>query len=255
MNLLRIYRQLMTNAQELRGKEPYKKGRKTRPNSHVEHHHIIPRCWADSSDDADNMAWLTHREHYLAHWILARLEAKEHGMNGAMFSAFAVMSITARNGREFADARALGHIKRAENIARKKTDTQEYIDELLNAGCTLEEAKAKAAEYAKALAAFERDRLPWESEWDVPPADILKLRWSFFVGRGKNKAEVVYRANQLPADIDPAKVQACCVGTQTRHRGYTWTQRGMLGIPLEAHWLAEYRARIRKQRESTNGLS
>ncbi len=59
MNYLRIYSNLIANA----------KIRQT--TEYTESHHIIPRC-RGGSDERENLIRLTAREHYLAHWLLAK---------------------------------------------------------------------------------------------------------------------------------------------------------------------------------------
>ena len=67
MNYRRIYETLITRS----------KNRMI--SGYVEIHHILPRCMG-GSDDADNLATLTAREHYLAHQLLVKMYPKEHGL-------------------------------------------------------------------------------------------------------------------------------------------------------------------------------
>lgn len=54
-------------------------------------HHILPASWwqgGRKNPDAnvpENLCWLTHREHFTAHWLLARM------YGGAMSQAFVLM--------------------------------------------------------------------------------------------------------------------------------------------------------------------
>lgn len=61
MNYQRIYDALMAS----------RKANKT-PDSYHEKHHIIPRSMG-GTDENSNLVELTGREHYLAHWLLARI--------------------------------------------------------------------------------------------------------------------------------------------------------------------------------------
>lgn len=49
-----------------------KKGKIDRDLEYAENHHIIPRCM-NGADDSANLTRLTAREHYLAHWLLAKI--------------------------------------------------------------------------------------------------------------------------------------------------------------------------------------
>lgn len=45
---------------------------RAKPNDYCERHHIQPRSMG-GNNDADNLVWLTAREHYLVHWLLYKL--------------------------------------------------------------------------------------------------------------------------------------------------------------------------------------
>ena len=62
------------------------KGRISRPELRTERHHIVPECffknrvrkgpagWLDGNpDDANNLTYLTGREHFICHWILTKM--------------------------------------------------------------------------------------------------------------------------------------------------------------------------------------
>lgn len=61
MNSQRIHDQIIARAQ----------GR-SRPAVYCERHHVIPKSMG-GSDSADNLVWLTGREHYLVHWLLFKI--------------------------------------------------------------------------------------------------------------------------------------------------------------------------------------
>ena len=65
MNYQRIYNQLIQRA----------KSRELAAPAYFERHHIIPKC-KDGSDDPSNIVNLTAREHFLAHWLLHKIEPK-----------------------------------------------------------------------------------------------------------------------------------------------------------------------------------
>ncbi len=56
-----------------------------KPHSGLNGHHIVPRSFG-GSDTQDNIKYITHREHYLCHWMLAK------ALGGKMWFAFNAMS-------------------------------------------------------------------------------------------------------------------------------------------------------------------
>lgn len=65
----RIYRKLIW-----RGSDRLLLGGTPTPDTYYERHHIVPRCMG-GTDDLSNLALLTAREHYLAHWLLVKMVA------------------------------------------------------------------------------------------------------------------------------------------------------------------------------------
>lgn len=61
-------------------------------DGYAEVHHIVPRSLG-GSDDADNLIRLTARQHYVAHWMLAR------ALSGSAARAFFMMSNFGRYGK------------------------------------------------------------------------------------------------------------------------------------------------------------
>ena len=58
---------------------------------YFEKHHIIPRC-IGGSDDNDNLVYLTAREHYVCHWLLAK-----HKNISSLWLAFSMMTVGSNN--------------------------------------------------------------------------------------------------------------------------------------------------------------
>lgn len=78
MNYERIYNQLIERAKSdnrIKGNDVY-----------YEKHHIIPKCLG-GTNDKENLVLLTAREHFLCHWILARI----HPNNKELAYAFWAM--------------------------------------------------------------------------------------------------------------------------------------------------------------------
>jgi hypothetical protein len=49
------------------------------PDGYYEVHHIIPKCMG-GGNEKENLTTLTAREHFIAHWLLARIYPKESGI-------------------------------------------------------------------------------------------------------------------------------------------------------------------------------
>lgn len=64
---------------------------RSKPEGYCEQHHILPRSLG-GSDDPTNLVWLTAREHFVAHQLLAHM----HG--GKMWYALWMMSTAQRYG-------------------------------------------------------------------------------------------------------------------------------------------------------------
>jgi hypothetical protein len=65
MDYQKIYNDLIESRQKNQKNKDY-----------CENHHIVPRCLG-GLDDNTNMVKLTYREHYVAHWLLAKIYPKE----------------------------------------------------------------------------------------------------------------------------------------------------------------------------------
>jgi hypothetical protein len=72
MDYQKIYNQIIERAQN-RKLEDYK-----------EKHHIIPKCLGGSNEE-ENLAELTAREHFLCHMLLCEIYPKEHKLKHALF--------------------------------------------------------------------------------------------------------------------------------------------------------------------------
>lgn len=83
MNVLRVYEALIARAA----------ARVRDVHAYYERHHVVPRSLG-GSNEADNLVWLTAREHFIAHRILYKLHPSR-----AMATAFALMVNTQNRGR------------------------------------------------------------------------------------------------------------------------------------------------------------
>ena len=75
MNYAKHYNALMSKAR-LRGK----------PASYAERHHVVPRSLSGTNDKS-NLVWLTAREHFVAHVLLAKIHGGSQWFAVMMFAA------------------------------------------------------------------------------------------------------------------------------------------------------------------------
>lgn len=84
-------------------------------DGYKEHHHILPRSMG-GSDDETNMVYLTAREHFVAHLLLARI----HG--GKMWFAVAMMC-----GRGSSSAKGITPTSRVYELVKKRVAVERSI--------------------------------------------------------------------------------------------------------------------------------
>tara|TARA_R110000868_G_scaffold2970_1_gene20090 strand:+ start:633 stop:1214 length:582 start_codon:yes stop_codon:yes gene_type:complete len=75
MNDARIYEALVARAK-----------RRSKPEGYAERHHVLPRSLG-GSDHISNLVWLTAREHFVAHMLLARIYGGSQWFAVMMFAA------------------------------------------------------------------------------------------------------------------------------------------------------------------------
>lgn len=96
-------------------------------SDNVEKHHIIPRCMG-GSDDADNIAGLTCREHFIAHRLLVRLYPSHRGL---AYGLWRLMHDRRReihiSSREYARLREQVAVKCGDRF-RGKSQSKEHIE-------------------------------------------------------------------------------------------------------------------------------
>jgi hypothetical protein len=84
-------------------------------HGYAEVHHIVPRSLG-GSDDADNLVRLTARQHYVAHWMLAR------ALGGSAARAFFMMSNFGKYGQVNSTTYAMARQEYAEQISQQLKD-------------------------------------------------------------------------------------------------------------------------------------
>lgn len=83
-------------------------------DGYAEVHHIVPRSLG-GSDDADNLIRLTARQHYVAHWILAR------ALGGSAARAFFMMSNFGKYGQVNSTTYAIARQEYADQVSKQLT--------------------------------------------------------------------------------------------------------------------------------------
>lgn len=86
MDYLKVYRSIVERGQV----------REPDPDGYYEVHHIVPKC-IKGDNSPENLTALTAREHYIAHWLLARIYPENRGICKAFFA----MSVLRKKGREY----------------------------------------------------------------------------------------------------------------------------------------------------------
>ena len=81
-------------------------------DGYAEVHHIVPRSLG-GSDDADNLIRLTARQHFIAHWMLAR------AIGGSAARAFFMMSNFGKYGRVNSTTYAMARQEYAEQVSQQ----------------------------------------------------------------------------------------------------------------------------------------
>lgn len=80
-----------------------------------ENHHILPKCMG-GTDDKDNIAILTAREHYICHWLLVKI----YPSNNSLFYAFNMMTV--RNDLQSRSGKRYEYHRRM--LAERMSETQ-----------------------------------------------------------------------------------------------------------------------------------
>lgn len=93
----------------------YRKTNKPSESNVVEWHHIMPRSlYPDFLNDVDNLVCLTSREHFISHWLLAKITN-----TNKMWFAFNQMKRVSKSSRSILYQYAREHISKAISEANK----------------------------------------------------------------------------------------------------------------------------------------
>lgn len=116
-----------------------KRGLDVKPVGYSERHHILPRCMG-GTDYVGNLKYLTAKEHFVAHVLLARANPHHSGVNQAAFQ----MS-TYTGNRIYSATYEVLRLRHAESISKLFTGVP------------------KSEEHVKAMSECRKGVVPWEA--------------------------------------------------------------------------------------------
>jgi hypothetical protein len=121
------------------------------PIESKETHHILPRSLG-GTDDKDNLADLTPREHFVCHWLLTKIYTGE--AKGKMINALYMMRAESNYQKRY-------HTKITSRVyAKLRNEYRQYISNLNKGRIQPPEEKAK-----QKAAMTGRTRAPFSEEW------------------------------------------------------------------------------------------
>jgi len=85
-------------------------------DGHTEKHHIIPRC-VGGSNDKTNLVILTAREHYMAHYLLHKIQPSHRGL---LYAIYMMMNLKKSDTTIKISSREYEKIKKLVSIATSK---------------------------------------------------------------------------------------------------------------------------------------
>lgn len=142
MNYKKIYELLIANRQS-----------KGKPDGYIEMHHIIPRSFGGSNDPT-NLVPFTAREHFIAHWLLAKMYPNS-GMTHAAFR-MACANLTTKRYRVTSRVYEQLRINHAHRVS---------TDEVAKAKKSIAaKGKKQSEEHIAARTASRQSNGPWLSE-------------------------------------------------------------------------------------------
>lgn len=127
-----------------------------RPLGYAERHHIVPKS-AGGTNTVENLVWLTAREHFLAHWLLFRIQRTP-----AAARAFRLMvnDQTRRRGRDYEDARkTMAEAMRGSLNVAKRPEVRRKLVERVNKPF-LGKKRPEHAAHMRALGVFSGNKNP-----------------------------------------------------------------------------------------------
>lgn len=202
MNYERIYDELISKA------------RASKYTGYVEVHHIKPRC-IGGDDTKDNLVALTAREHFLAHWLLAKI----HADNESLTYAWNMMCVgRTQSSHLYKYAR--------EEVSRMRTGR--------SWGNHTEDTKKKMSKSRKGTrqgprsdAAKDRMRLAkiGSKQSSVTVAKRVAKTNKSVISTSECGASTTYLSIKSAADslgIDSSCISKVCKGKRKTYKGYTW---------------------------------
>jgi len=92
------------------------------PEGYVEKHHILPRSLG-GNDDAENIVSLTAREHFVCHYLLAKMYEKETFEWYKMNHAFIIMKASSDNHKRYFNSRLYENLRKNFSSVMSKLQT------------------------------------------------------------------------------------------------------------------------------------
>jgi hypothetical protein len=90
------------------------------PEGYTELHHIIPRSLG-GSDTKDNLVRLTAREHYLAHYLLMKMQVPKSGGYYSMLKAFLMMQVQHESGLRYIPGHKFENLRKIDSERKSIT--------------------------------------------------------------------------------------------------------------------------------------
>lgn len=241
----------MTNAHYVRRYESFINNLKNQLiEGYSETHHIIPRSMG-GNDNPDNLIKLTPRQHYIAHWMLAR------AYKGKMSSAFWFMSnlIDKKNRKSkikmtsemYSEARTLHQQANSQRVVSEKT--RMLISKLHKGKKRSEETKRKMSIACTGRVASEETRKKLsEAQTGKKQSEETKLKKSISIKASKSQA-----TKKLKETINRRTPEERAKISETLSRaraGYKHTEESKIKMSLSAKGKKKSPEAVKKQKES-----
>jgi hypothetical protein len=217
---------------------------------YTENHHIVPRSMG-GSDASDNLIQLTARQHYIAHWMLAR------AYKGKMSSAFWFMSNLIdkkahksnikMTSNMYSEARRLQQQANSERVVSE--ETRQIISKL-------HKGKKRSAETRKKMSIACTGRVASdEHRFNLSKAltgkkQSEKTKLKRVISLNKSKEQAIKKLKETVANRTPEqKAKISEILSQSR-LGYRHTEDAKLKMSLSAKGKKKNPAAVQKQKES-----
>lgn len=204
MNYQRIYDEIIDNARD-RNLDGY-----------VEVHHILPRCMG-GDDSSDNLVRLTAREHFLAHWLLVKINPEDKSLTYA-WNMMCVGRITSSHLYKYAREK-VSKVKTGVSWGNHSEETKRRMSKTRKGkkfGPRTEEAKHKMR-LAKLGSKQSQETIDKRVRKVVKPVIATHI-----VTGEVLEFESIVSARSHPDNFDTNLISKCCKGKTRHHKNYVW---------------------------------